>query len=161
MLFKSFITVFITMQIYQEGESHTNTKLSINGTFLQRLTELLDDYLTLLVHRPEFPRSHPSLRFEHPVEVGQVVEPAVITYFRDVAGRVNQLTGSVTELNVNYIVAEGAACTELEETAERRRCHPDQLRQVTLTDLFSGMSVYVVLHFLDSPAFRRLVTFGE
>lgn len=49
----------------------------------------LHDHLVLLVQRPEITRRDPAFGLEDTVEVGQVVETAFVTYFRNVLRRIH------------------------------------------------------------------------
>lgn len=55
----------------------------------------LHDHLVLLVQRPEITRRDPALGLEDTVEVGQIVETALVTYFRNVLGRIHQHPRSI------------------------------------------------------------------
>ena len=55
----------------------------------------LHDHLVLLVQRPEITRGDSAFGLEDTVEVGQIVETAFVTYFRNVLGRIHQHPRSI------------------------------------------------------------------
>lgn len=83
----------------------------------------LHNHLVLLVQRPEITRSDSAFGLEDTVEVGQIVETAFVTDFRDILGRIHQHPRSIAEPDVQNIVRQRLAGAHPEETAESGRAH--------------------------------------
>ena len=94
--------------------------------FCQILQNSCLDYdFFLLVDLAEFTGRHASFGLENPVEVGQVVEAALVADLGDVLRGVYQLAGGLAEPDVDQVAGEGAGGVLPEKPAERARAHPD------------------------------------
>ena len=78
----------------------------------------LDYYFFLLVDLPELARGHPALGLEDAVEIGQVVESALVADLGDVLRGVHQLAGRVPEPDVDQVAGQRAVGVLPEEAAE-------------------------------------------
>ena len=83
----------------------------------------------LFVHLTELPRSTSTLVFESPVEIGEIVESALITYLRNILRCVHQKPCSKAQTDVCDIFREGPVGPDAEETAERNRAHSHHVSQ--------------------------------
>lgn len=86
-------------------------------------------YFMLFVHFPKFSRSASSLGFEGAVEIGKIVESALITYLRNILRCVHQKPCSKAQTDVCDIFREGPVGPDAEETAERNRAHSHHVSQ--------------------------------
>ena len=73
----------------------------------------------LVVVVAELGGAHALALAEDAVEVAQVVEPAAVAYLGDRVGAVDELSAGIAQTEVDDVIAEGSACMELEEPAER------------------------------------------
>ena len=72
---------------------------------------------------PKLGRCTSPALLEDSVEIGDIVEPAVIAYLHYSHRTVSQQSRSMTEANVNNVLRYTLGCTELEEAAECCRRH--------------------------------------
>ena len=124
------------------------------------MIRLEDDFFLPIVFAELFGRTI-FLLLENTVEVGQVVESALITDFGHGHGRVYQQAAGKTDTDIDDIIRKCLSGTELEETAERGRCHTYQVGHVLQTDFFPVIVIDVFLYLMDASAVERWFYLGE
>ena len=116
----------------------------------QNTIQLLYYQFLFPVALPELFGRHSLLALEKAVEIGEIVEAAIVSYFGNGALRVYQQTGGITQTDINDIVGKGLACTKPEETAKGDRRHTHHIGQVGQTYLFLIVRCDVTLHLLHA-----------
>ena len=91
--------------------------------------QILYSNFMLFVHFTELSRSASALGFEGAVEIGKIVESALIAYLRNVLSGVHQKPCSKAQTDVCDIFREGPVGSDTEETAESNRTHSHHVRQ--------------------------------
>ena len=148
----------------QEQGSDPYFPPKLHAKTVQQFTKIAifsDNHLVLLVHRPEFPRRGPALGLEDAVEIGQVVEAALVADFGNVPRRVHQQPGGVAQLDVDQVVRQRPPRAELEKAAEGRRAHAHHRGQVRQLERLQVMRVDVLLDFHDPAALGALRRMGK
>ena len=77
----------------------------------------------------EFGRRACLFLLEDTVEIAEVVEPALIGYFRDGPSRVDQHARSISQPYVDDVFRQVASRVQLEETAEGTGAHAGDVGQ--------------------------------
>ena len=94
------------------------------------------------------------LLLEDADEVGQVIEPAIVTDFGDTRGGVRQHAAGLGDAQVGDVLDKGGVGLLLEEVAEGRLGHVDQLCHVLQLHGFFIVCFEVFADFGDPPALR-------
>ena len=110
---------------------------------------------------PEFLGRAALLLLEDAVEVGQVVEPALVANLGDGHGGIDQHAGCVADADVDDIVGQGLPGAQLEEAAERSGGHADHFGHLFQTDFLLVVGIDVFLDLLDSAAVEYRFDLGE
>ena len=92
------------------------------------------------------------LFFEHPVEVGNVVETAFVTYFRYGMVCFHQYLGGFFYPEIIQVIPKPVPGTLFEKTAHRRRRHADQLPDLFQRYLLLVVFLYELNNFIDPAA---------
>ena len=71
----------------------------------------------------EFLRRASLLPLEHTIEIGQIVEAAVIAHLCNGTRGIYQHTRGKAQTDINNVVGKRLAGAQAKETAERDRCH--------------------------------------
>ena len=121
----------------------------------------LNQFLFLPVVLTKLFRRTTLFLLEDPVEVGKIIETAVITDFGNGTGRVHQQTSGKPQTDINDIVGKSLPRAQPEEAAERNGRHTYHIRQHIQTDILLIMIGNVLLHLLYSPAIRECFYLGE
>lgn len=77
----------------------------------------------------EFLRRASLLPLEHAVEIGQIVEAAVIAHLSNGTRRIHQQARGKAQTDINNIVGKRLAGAQAEEAAERNRGHAHHIGQ--------------------------------
>ena len=103
---------------------------------------------------PEFLGRAALLLLEDAVEVGQVVEPALVTDLGHIPCGIHKHPGGKAKTDVDYVVRQGTSCPDAEETAEGHWAHTYKCSQAGKGQRLVVVIVYILLNLLNPTAFR-------
>src|SRR5450631_3510408 len=101
---------------------------------------------------PEFLGGAILFLFENPVEVGDIVEPAVVGYFRNGMGRIDQHPGCMAQPDLIQAVDEGVSRSFFDEAAEGYFRHTHQFGYLTQADRLIITVIHILERLLQAPA---------
>ena len=107
----------------------------------------------LFVHLTELPRSTSTLVFESPVEIGEIVESALITDFGYILCGIHQKPCRKAQADVGNIVRKRPVRSYAEESTESNRAHPGNVCKVIQHERLRIMVIDILFYLLDTPAF--------
>ena len=120
-----------------------------------------NDDFRLLVLLAELRRVAPLTATEQSVEVAEVVEPAAPAYLADAVGGVHQSAGSQSQSDVDDVLAEVLSRAQLEEAAEGRGRHADEVGQLFQSQGVADVRIDEVLDLQDAARLATHVDLGE
>ena len=83
----------------------------------------------LFIHLPELPGRAAPFGLEHSIEIGQIVEAAVIAHLCNSTRGIYQHTRGKAQTDINNVVGKRLAGAQAKETAERDRGHAHHIGQ--------------------------------
>lgn len=101
---------------------------------------------------PELLRGARFLLFKDPVEIGDIVEAAVIGYLGNRMGSIDQHAGSMAQPYFVKAVDEGISSPFFNEPAKGNFGHAHQFRNLTQGDCLVIIMIHVFKCLLDAPA---------